>query len=93
MKGVSAYIMQSLVSLISSPILYHNFYVGECRDLIFGFSLQDHAVAEDLPEGELPKIVRICIEEINKKGLNAKGIYQVSPSSYVISFMPALTGS
>ncbi|KAF9786030.1 RhoGAP-domain-containing protein [Thelephora terrestris] len=78
MKGVNAYIAQSLASSIPSPIPYHNFYVGECRDLIFGFSLQDYATARDLPEGEIPKIVRICIEEVDKRGLDAEGIYRVS---------------
>lgn len=91
MKGVHAYIAQSLASSIPTPILYHNFYVGECRDLIFGFSLQDYATARDLPEGEIPKIVRICIEEADKRGLDAEGIYRVSPPRYIVSLMPALT--
>ncbi|KAF9650726.1 hypothetical protein BDM02DRAFT_3164672 [Thelephora ganbajun] len=78
MKGVNAYIAQSLALSIPTPILYHNFHVGECKDLIFGFSLQDYATARDLPEGEIPKIVRICIEEVDKRGLDAEGIYRVS---------------
>lgn len=81
LKGVNAYIAQSLASSIPTPILYHNYYVGECRDLIFGFSLQDYATARDLPEGEIPKIVRICIEEVDKRGLDVEGIYRVSPSA------------
>lgn len=91
MKGVHAYIAQSLASSIPTPILYHNHYVGECKDLIFGFSLQDYATARDLPEGEIPKIVKICIEEADKRGLDAEGIYRVSPSRSVISFTPTLT--
>jgi hypothetical protein len=91
MKGVRAYIAQSLASSIPTPILYHNYYVGECKDLIFGFSLQDYATARDLPEGEIPKIVRICIEEADKRGLDAEGIYRVSSSRYAISFTPVLT--
>lgn len=78
MRGVNAYIAQSLASSIPAPILYHNFHVGECKDLIFGFSLQDYATARDLPEGEIPKIVRICIDEVDKRGLEAEGIYRVS---------------
>ena len=27
----------------------------------------------------MPKIVRICIEEIDKRGLESEGIYRVSP--------------
>ena len=59
--------------------------------MIFGFSLQDYATARDLPEGEIPKIVKICIEEADKRGLDAEGIYRVSPSRSVISFTPTLT--
>jgi hypothetical protein len=91
MKGVHAYIGQSLASSIPKPIRYHNFYVGECKDLIFGFSLQDYATARDLPEGEIPKIVRICIEEVDRRGLDVEGIYRVSPSRRVVSFTLALT--
>ena len=91
MKGVNAYIAQSLAASIPIPIPYHNFYVGECKDLIFGFSLQDYATARDLPEGEIPKIVKICIEEVDKRGLDAEGIYRVGPSR-VFSSVPSLTG-
>ena len=91
MGGVHAYIGKSLASSIPNPIPYHNFYVGECRDLIFGFSLQDYATSRDLPEGEIPKIVRICIEEVDRRGLDSEGIYRVSLSRHVTSLSPALT--
>lgn len=90
MKGVNAYIAQSLAASIPIPILYYNFYVGECKDLIFGFSLQDYATARDLPEGEIPKIVKICIGEVEKRGLDAEGIYRVS-SRHGLSFVHPLT--
>lgn len=54
-------------------------YVGECRDLIFGVSLVDYATARGLPEGEVPKIIRICIQDIEQRGLDAEGIYRVKP--------------
>jgi hypothetical protein len=91
MKGVRAYIAQSLQSSIPKPIVYHNFHVGECKDLIFSFSLQDYATARDLPEGEIPKIVRICIEEVDRRGLDVEGIYRVSPSRRIVSFTLVLT--
>ena len=91
MGGVHTYIGQSLASSIPNPIPYHNFYVGECRDLIFGFSLQDYATSRDLPEGEIPKIVRICIEEVDRRGLDSEGIYRVSPSRPAPSLFLALT--
>lgn len=68
----------SLASAIPDPILYEHGLVGECNDLIFGFSLVDYATANSLPEGSIPKIVRICIEEIDKRGLESEGIYRVS---------------
>ena len=71
-------IPRSLASAIPDPILYEHGLVGECNDLIFGFSLVDYATAKCLPEGSIPKIVRICIEEIDKRGLESEGIYRVS---------------
>ncbi|PCH33303.1 RhoGAP-domain-containing protein [Wolfiporia cocos MD-104 SS10] len=60
------------------PVLYQNYNVGECKDLIFGVSLVDYATARNLPEGEVPKIVTMCVREIEKRGLDAEGIYRVS---------------
>jgi hypothetical protein len=71
-------IPRSLASAIPDPILYEHGLVGECNDLIFGFSLVDYATAKGLPEGAVPKIIRICIEEIDKRGLETEGIYRVS---------------
>ena len=59
--------------------------------MIFGFSLQDYATARDLPEGEIPKIVRICIEEVDRRGLDVEGIYRVSPSRRILPFALVLT--
>lgn len=59
------------------PQYYQNYSVGECRDLIFGVSLVDYATAKGLADGEIPKIVRICIREIEQRGLEAEGIYRV----------------
>jgi hypothetical protein len=64
---------------IPSPILYYNYHVGECQDLIFGVSLADYATARG-SENDLPKILRISIDEIDKRGLDAEGIYRVSTS-------------
>ena len=64
---------------IPSSILYYNYHVGECQDLIFGVSLADYATARGI-ENDVPKILRICIDEIDKRGLDAEGIYRVSTS-------------
>ncbi|KAJ7596701.1 hypothetical protein C8J56DRAFT_918113 [Mycena floridula] len=75
---VTANIGRSLASAIPDPILYEHGQVGQCNDLLFGFSLQDYATANNLQEGEIPRIVRICIREIDARGLDAEGIYRVS---------------
>ncbi|KAJ7225904.1 hypothetical protein GGX14DRAFT_422836 [Mycena pura] len=82
-----AYIPRSLASAIPDRILYQNGYVGDCQDLIFGFSLVDYATAHNLPEGEAPKIVQICVREIDKRGLESEGIYRVSGRHAVVQFL------
>ncbi|KAH9836530.1 RhoGAP-domain-containing protein, partial [Rhodofomes roseus] len=71
-----------LAAAIPKPVYYYNYNVGECKDLIFGVSLVDYATARNLQgaEGEqgVPKIVRICVKEIDKRGLECEGIYRVS---------------
>ncbi|KAJ7356969.1 hypothetical protein DFH08DRAFT_469880 [Mycena albidolilacea] len=81
---LQAYIPRSLASAIPDRVLYENGHVGECNDLIFGFSLLDYAMAHNLQEGEAPKIVRICIKEIDERGLEAEGIYRVSGRHAVV---------
>jgi hypothetical protein len=78
---VTTFIPRSLASAIAKPILYYNYNVGECNDLIFGFSLVDYATARGLGEGDVPKILRICVEEVDQRGLDAEGIYRVSPGA------------
>lgn len=85
--------MKMLAAQAPKPQYYQNYGVGECRDLIFGVSLVDYATANSLGEGEIPKIVRICIKEIDDRGLDAEGIYRVrnfyiqqDPKTYHCSF-------
>ncbi len=59
------------------PTLYYNFYVGECKDLIFGVSLVDYATARGLSDGEVTKVVKLSVAEIDKRGLDSEGIYRV----------------
>jgi hypothetical protein len=74
---LAVYLPRSLASAIPERILYHHGQVGECNDLIFGFSLVDYAMAHNLQEDEPPKIIQICIREIDQRGLEAEGIYRV----------------
>lgn len=62
---------------IPKPILYHNYTVGECRHLIFGVPLVEYAVAHNLPEGAVPKIVDLCVKEVEARGMDTEGIYRV----------------
>ncbi|KAF9243745.1 hypothetical protein BU15DRAFT_71870 [Melanogaster broomeanus] len=77
-------IPRSLTSLIPKPVLYYNYNVGECSDLIFGVSLVDYMTSRGLGETEIPKIVRICIQEVDERGLAAEGIYRVSGRHAVV---------
>ncbi|KAJ7456631.1 hypothetical protein FB451DRAFT_610867 [Mycena latifolia] len=84
---LAAYIPRSLASAIPERILYCHGQVGECNDLIFGFSLVDYAMAHNLQEGEAPKIVQLCIKEIDQRGLESEGIYRVSGRHAVVQSM------
>ncbi|KAF9056472.1 hypothetical protein BJ165DRAFT_1522378 [Panaeolus papilionaceus] len=81
---LKTYIPRTLASAIPDQILYEHGTVGECNDLIFGFSLVDYATAKALPEFTVPKIIRICTEEIDKRGLESEGIYRVSGRHAVV---------
>jgi hypothetical protein len=59
------------------PVFYKNCYVGECPDLVFGRKLVDYAATQG-SENVVPKILRVCIEEVNRRGLETVEIYKVS---------------
>ena len=56
------------------PAFYHSYCPGAHSDLVFGVPLVDLATDED----KVPKVLRMCTEEVEKRGLNANGIYMVS---------------
>ncbi|KAI9456965.1 hypothetical protein BJY52DRAFT_1416929 [Lactarius psammicola] len=58
---------------IPSPTLYRNYRPGAYSDLIFGVPLVDVETNED----NVPKVMRMCIEEVEKRGLDTKGIYSL----------------
>ncbi|KAH8997043.1 hypothetical protein EDB86DRAFT_2917669 [Lactarius hatsudake] len=53
---------------------YRNFRVGGYSDAIFGVTLADYASSRDR-EDMVPKIIRVCTEEVEKRGLNTNKIY------------------
>jgi hypothetical protein len=75
---VTVHIPRLLMAATPRPHYYQHFLVGECRDLIFGVSLVDYATSKCLADGDVPKIIRICVKEIDDRGLDAEGIYRVS---------------
>lgn len=74
---IASHIPRLLSAAAPKPVYYYNYTVGECRDLIFGVTLVDYATSRGLPEGEIPKIIRICLKEIDERGINTEGIYRV----------------
>ncbi|KAG8835577.1 hypothetical protein FRC18_000266 [Serendipita sp. 400] len=69
---------KTLAAAIPKPTLYQNYQIGECKDMLFGVSLVDYASSRSLRDHELPKIVSLCIAEIDTRGLKTEGIYRVS---------------
>jgi hypothetical protein len=66
------------ISFSTPPlVIYRNFHPGGYSNLIFGDPLVDHGVTED----KVPKVMRMCIDEVEKRGLDIDGIYYVSLQS------------
>ena len=59
----------------STPPLafYRNYRPGGRSNLIFGTPLVDHGMNED----NVPRVIRMCIDEVEKRGLNIDNIYSV----------------
>ncbi|KAL8280542.1 hypothetical protein RQP46_007190 [Phenoliferia psychrophenolica] len=56
-------------------VYYVNAFVGECRTLLFGVSLQDYLATH--PERPVPLIVQTCVKQIEETGLDCEGIYRI----------------
>ncbi|KAH9041940.1 hypothetical protein EDB84DRAFT_1559530 [Lactarius hengduanensis] len=75
---------------IPPPIFYRNYYrpqdrPGAYSDPVFGIPLMEVETNED----KVPKVMRMCIEEVEKRGLNTNGIYSLRrrfESEKLISF-------
>ena len=71
------------LSFSTPPLtLYRNYRPGEYPNLIFGVPLVDLRMNED----KVPKVMRICIEEVEKRGLHIEKIYAVSLLSRYVQF-------
>jgi hypothetical protein len=65
---------RALSSSIPPLTLYRNDRPGGYSNLCFGVPLVDQTTGED----NVPKVLRSCIEEVEKRGLNVDKIYSVS---------------
>uniref|UniRef100_D8PRV3 Rho-GAP domain-containing protein n=1 Tax=Schizophyllum commune (strain H4-8 / FGSC 9210) TaxID=578458 RepID=D8PRV3_SCHCM len=77
-QRMTSFIPRAIASATPEQVHYEHGLQGVCSDLIFGISLTDYATGKNIRDGEIPRIVRLCIEEIDKRGLDAEGIYRVS---------------
>ncbi|KZV76944.1 RhoGAP-domain-containing protein [Peniophora sp. CONT] len=82
---LAAPIPQLFKAAVPQPQFYHNFEVGVCKDLTFGINLSDYASARGLPEGEIPRVLAVCIAEVDARGLDVEGIYRISGRHSVVS--------
>ncbi|PWN44996.1 RhoGAP-domain-containing protein [Ceraceosorus guamensis] len=72
--------------LDEGPIAYHNYFHGECKDLIFGTSLIDYAFSRAQHSApvlgparvEPPLVVTKCIDFVEAHALEQPGIYRTS---------------
>ena len=74
-SGLRVSFRRALFYSIPRPILYRNH-----RPLIFGVPMVDVETNED----NVPKLMRMCMEEVEKRGLNTNKIYSVSWSKHVV---------
>ena len=65
---------RTLSDSIPPPALYRNHRLGAGTRLIFGVPLVELETDPD----NVPKVMRMCMEEVEKRDLNSRGIYSVS---------------
>lgn len=73
-SDLTASFRRALSHSIPPPALYRNYRLGPGSRLIFGVPL----VQLETDPDNVPKVLRMCIEEAEKKYLNTRGIYSVS---------------
>ncbi|KAI9430914.1 hypothetical protein H4582DRAFT_2103458 [Lactarius indigo] len=66
---------RSLSFSIPPLTLYRDCRPGAYSDLIFGVPLVDLETDED----NIPKVMRMCIQEVEKRGLNTRNVYSGGP--------------
>ncbi|KAH9049278.1 hypothetical protein EDB83DRAFT_2522820 [Lactarius deliciosus] len=69
---------RTLSFAIPPPTLYRNYRPGAYSELIFGVPLVDVETNEE----NVPKVMRMCIEDVEKRGLVTNKIYLVGKSAH-----------
>jgi hypothetical protein len=72
-SDLKASFRRALSFSIPPPTLYRNNRPGAYSESIFGVPLEDLETNRD----NVPKVMRMCTEEIEKRGLNTTEIYSV----------------
>lgn len=75
-----------LPAVLEERVPYVNYYIGECKDLIFGVSLVDYAFSRSQhtaphlgpAKNDAPLIVKKCIQFVEERALDQPGIYRIS---------------
>ena len=73
-SNLRASFCRALSFSIPPPAFYRNYCPGANSDILFGVPLVDLGVNED----KVPKVLRMCIDEVEKRGLSVDRIYSVS---------------
>jgi len=82
-SDLKAYFRRAFSFSVPPLTLYCNYHSGAYSDLVFGVPLVDITTNQD----NVPKVMTMCIEEVEKRGLNTKKIYyHVSSFSHVPRF-------
>ena len=87
-SGLRASFGHALSLSIPPLTLYCNYRPEPYSDLIFGVPLPNPATSHE----SVPKVIRMCIEEVEKRGLDTRKIYSVSQSSNVFGFAFSVAG-
>ena len=83
MSGLRASFSHGFSLSIPPLTLYCNYRPDTHSDLVFGVPLVNSATSQD----KVPKVIRMCIEEVEKRGLDTHKIYSVSCSRHVFKFL------
>ena len=75
---------RAIASCTPPLTLYCNYRPGVYSNLIFGVPLVELGLNED----EVPKVMRMCIDEVEKRGLNIDKIYAGPAQSTQVGFTP-----